>query len=426
MSGPEPDQLVNSMTTLKDAILSLPKPVASIDDPLQLQISNVGSDPFIGRLGVGRIKSGTVQKGKPIGLSAGPGEPVKQVKISELFVFDAMGRQSVEEAAAGDIVVFAGVTDFDIGNSLVDPSDPRPLDPLEVEKPTMSITMGVNKSPFAGRSGKLLTSRNIRDRLTKELETNVALRVEDTEDADTLNVYGRGLLHLTVLIETMRREGFELMVGCPQVLYKDIDGVQQEPFETVDVEVPEESSGSVIDLLSQRKGNMLEMGAVNADGMISVQYEMPTRGMVGVKSRLLSATRGLAVMTSTFAGYRPYAGDFGGRDRGNMLCHETGVANTHGLQKAQERGILFPSPGQEVYEDQIVGINSRPGDLKVNVCRTKQLTNMRAAGKDDNSNLTPPKVMSLEEAVEYVIDAEFVEVTPEAIRMGKRPKASRF
>jgi GTP-binding protein len=422
VAGDEADKITDNMDPLFQKIVQLPAPTAAVDEPLQLQISNVGSDSFIGRLGIGRILSGKLQKNEEIGLSAGPGEPVKKVKISELFVFDAMDRKAVEEAAAGDIVVFAGVPDFDIGNTLVDLADPQPLPPLEVEKPTMSITMGVNKSPFGGRSGKLLTSRNIRDRLNKELETNVALRVEDTDDADTFNVYGRGLLHLTVLIETMRREGFEVMVGCPQVLYKDIDGKKSEPFETIDVEVPEESSGAVIDMLSQRKGSMLEMGSANSDGMITVLYEMPTRTMVGVKSNMLSATKGMAVMTSTFAGYRPYAGDYGGRDRGNMLSHETGTANSYGLTNAQARGVLFPSPGEEVYEDQIIGINSRPGDLKVNICRTKQLTNMRAAGKDDNAGLTPPKIVTLEEAVEYILNDEYVEVTPDAIRMGKRPK----
>jgi GTP-binding protein len=425
-SGPEPDSVTESMDTLMDSILDLPAPPAKMDQPLQLQISNVGSDSFIGRLGIGRILAGTLRKNQPIGLSAGPGEAVKQVKIAELFVFDAMGKKAVDEATAGDIVVFSGVPDFDIGNSLVDLADPQPLEPLEVEKPTMSITMGVNKSPFAGRAGKLLTSRNIKDRLAKELETNVALRVEETADADTVTVYGRGLLHLTVLIETMRREGFELMIGPPQVIYEEIDGVRSEPFETVDVEVPEDNSGAVVSMLNERKGNMLDMGAPNSDGMLSIQYEMPTRGMVGVKSRMLSATRGLALMTSTFAGYRPYAGDFGGRDRGNLLSFETGKANSFGLMKVQERGTLFASPGDEVYEDQIVGISARPDDMKVNICKAKQLTNMRAAGKDDNTGLTPPKVMTLEEAVEYVLDNEFVEVTPEAIRMGQRPKAKRF
>merc|ERR1719181_2095084 len=231
-------------------------------------------DSFIGRLGIGRIKSGSIKKNTPVALSAGPGEPLKQVKVSELFNFDAMGRAPIEEAAAGEIVVFSGVQDFTIGDTLVDPDDPLPLEPIEVEQPTMSITFGVNKSPFAGRVGKLLTSRNIRDRLAKELETNVALRVEDTEDGDTVLVSGRGLLHLTVLIETMRREGFELMVGCPSVIEKTIEGQRMEPFELVDVELPEEHAGGAIHLLQERKGAMLHMGAVSAAGLVNLQFEV--------------------------------------------------------------------------------------------------------------------------------------------------------
>merc|ERR1719183_3322098 len=405
--------------------MELPKPKADMTGPLQLQISNIAADNFIGRLGIGRIKSGTIKKNTPIGLCAGPGEPVKQVKVSELFNFDAMGRAPIDEASAGEIVVFSGVSDFNIGDTLVDPDEPMPLEPIEIEQPTMSITMGVNKSPFGGRIGKLLTSRNIRDRLAKELEVNVALRVEDTDDGDTVLVSGRGLLHLTVLIETMRREGFELMVGPPKVIEKEVDAERMEPFELVDIEMPDEYSGSAISLLNERKGNMIEMSPVTAEGSVSIQYEVPARGMNGVKSKLLSATRGLAVMSSTFAGYKPYAGDFGGRDRGNMLSHETGTATPFSISKAQERGALFSSPGDEVYEDQIVGINAKTGDLKVNICKAKQLTNMRSSGADEKSACTPPMQLTLEDAVEYVIEGEFVEVTPDAIRMGKLPKVRR-
>jgi GTP-binding protein len=425
-AGDEPS-LSSDMSPLLDAILKLPKPVASVEQPLQLQISNVGADSFIGRLGVGRIKQGVLKKGQPIGLSAGPGTPVKQVKMSEIFTYDAMGKQAVEEASAGDIVVFSGIPEFNIGDTIVDLQDPQPLDPIAVEEPTMSITMGVNKSPFSGRSGaKLLTSRNIRDRLSKELETNVALKVQDTGDSDTVQVFGRGLLHLTVLIESMRREGFEVMVGPPQVIEKEENGERLEPFEMVDIELPEEFSGAIVSMLAERKGAMLDMGAPTAEGMQTIQYEVPTRGMVGVKSRMMSATKGQAVMTTTFAGYKPYAGDFGGRDRGNLLAFEQGTANSYGLQKAQERGVLFSKPGEDVYEDQIVGINSRQGDMKINIVKSKQLTNMRASGKDDNTNLVPVKPITLEDAVEYVVGNEFVEVTPDAIRMGKHPKESKF
>jgi len=426
IAGFEPDEIEEDMSAVFKQIMDLPKPKADASGPLQLQISNIDSDPFIGRLGIGRILSGSLQKNKPIGLCAGPGEPVKQVKVSELFNFDAMGRAAIDEAQAGEIVVFSGVQDFNIGDTLVNPDDPKPLEPIEVEQPTMSITMGVNKSPFGGRVGKLLTSRNIRDRLAKELEVNVAMRVEDTDDGDTVLVSGRGLLHLTVLIETMRREGFELMIGPPQVIEKKIDGERCEPFETVDVELPEEYSGAAISLLNERKGTMLEMGSVSKEGTLNIQYEMPARGMAGVKSKLLSATRGLAVMSSTFAGYKAYAGDFGARDRGNLLSNEMGTVTPFACGKVQDRGALFSAPGDDVYEDQIIGVHAKSGDLKVNVCRAKQLTNMRSAGADDKANVIPPMQLTLEDAVEYVVAGEFVEVTPEAIRMGMVPKVSRF
>jgi len=406
--------------------MDLPKPAADSSGSLQLQISNIAADPFIGRLGVGRIRSGVLKKNAQIGLSGGPGTEVKKVKVSELFAFDAMGRAAVEEAQAGEIVVFSGIPDFNIGDTLVDLEDPRPFDPIEIEQPTMSITFGVNKSPFAGRVGKLLTSRNIRDRLAKELEVNVALRVEDTPDSDTVIVSGRGLLHLTVLIENMRREGFEMMVGCPQVIEKQVDGERCEPFEMVDIELPDEYSGSAISLLNERKGNMLEMSAPTKEGLVNLQFDMPARGMNGVKSKLLSATKGLAVMSTTFAGYKPYAGDFGSRDRGNLLSFEQGTATPFSLTKVQDRGTLFAGAGDEVYEDQIVGIHAKTGDLKVNICKAKQLTNMRSAGADEKSTTTPPTIMTLEEAVEYITIGEFVEVTPDAIRMGKYPKQSRF
>merc|ERR1712127_277827 len=414
VAGFEPDDIGEDMSAIFKRIMELPKPTASIDGPLQLQISNIGMDSFIGRLGIGRIRSGTLKKNSPIALSQGPGTPNRLVKVSELFNFDAMGRAPIDEASAGEIVVFSGVQDFTIGDTLVDPDDPMPLDPIEVEQPTMSITFGVNKSPFAGRVGKLLTSRNIRDRLSKELETNVALRVEDTDDG------------VTVLVETMRREGFELYIGCPQVIEKTEGGERQEPFELVDIELPEEYSGSAIDLLNQRKGAMVSMSSPTKEGLITIEYDVPSRGMNGVKSKLLSATRGLAVMSTTFAGYKSYAGAFGDRDRGNLLSFETGTTSAFSLAKIQERGALFSSPGDEVYENQIIGINAKAGDLKVNACKTKALTNMRSAGADEKSNVTPPMQLTLEDAVEYIQDGEFVEVTPDAVRMGVKPKASRF
>ena len=424
-SGLEVDAVGEGMDPLLDAILDLPKPVASVDEPLQLQISNVGADQYLGRLMVGRIRSGTLRRGQAVGVCNGPGSPVAANKVGEVFVYDGMGRAAVEQASAGEIVVVSGVSQFNIGDTVVDPNDPMPLTPIEVEQPTMSITMSVNRSPFKGKckETKFLTSTHIRDRLAKELETNVALRVVDDGD-DQIQIYGRGLLHLTVLIESMRREGFEIMVGPPKVLFKeDENGKKTEPFEQVDIELPEEHSGGVIEMLQLRKATLLDMGAPNSDGMQTLQYELPTRGMVGMKSKMMTATRGLAVMTSTFAGYKPYAGDFGGRTKGNLLSTETGTANNYGLDKSQSRGQLFAKHNDEVFKDQIIGIHSSAPDLAVNICRKKALTNFRASGKEDAYNLAPPISLTLEEAVEYVTDGEFVEITPEAVRMGKIKEA---
>lgn len=426
VAGDDPSDEMKDMDPLFQKIMQLPKPASNPAGPLQLQISAVTSDNFIGRLGIGRITSGSITKNSQVGLSSGPGTDTKPVKVSEVFTFDALGRKAVDEAAAGEIVVFSGIQDFDIGNTIVDPDDPQPLEPIAVEQPTMSMTFGINKSPLGGKTGKFLTGRQIKERLEKELETNVALRVEPTADSDTFLVSGRGLLHLTVLIETMRREGFELMVGCPSVIEKEIDGQRQEPFEMVDIDVPEDSSGTVINLLNERKGCMIEMGSPTKEGSMTIQYEVPTRGMNGVKSKLLTATKGLAVMTTTFAGYRPYAGDFDARKGGSLLSMATGPATSYSIVNAQQRGALFVEPGEEIYEGQIVGENARDGELKMNLCKTKTLDNMRSAGKDNTVGITPKKDFTLEEAVEYIIDGEYVEITPETIRMGVYPKDKKI
>jgi GTP-binding protein len=391
-----------------------------VEEPLQLQISNVGSDQFIGRLGVGRIKSGTLKAGVQLGLSGGPGKDVKPVKLSKIFTYDAMGKKEAEEASAGDIVVFAGIAEFDIGDTIVDLSDPRPLEPIAVEQPTMAIRVGVNKSPFSGKSSaKFLTGNQIKDRLRKEVETNVALKVEPIEGDDALQVYGRGLLHLTVLLETMRREGFELQVGAPKVIFAEDElGGKTEPFEDVDIEVADEFSSSVVAILNARKGMMEDMSPPTAEGMVTMTYTMPTRCMVGVKSQVLSATKGLATMTTTFGGYKAYAGDLPARSRGNLVSAETGVATGFAIMKLQDRGEFFVSPQDDTFEGHIIGINNKGGDLKVNVCKAKQLTNMRAAGSDENLKIAPPKDLTLEDAVEYIEEGEYVELTPETIRMG--------
>jgi GTP-binding protein len=414
------------MNILKDAILELPKPQASVDAPLQLQISNIGSDQFIGKLGVGRIKSGTAKVGVPVGLSAGPGTPVKEVKINKLFAFDAMGKTEVEEASAGDIVVFAGISDFNIGDTVVDLDNPMPLEPIEVEKPTMAIRVGVNKSPFNGKSSATkLTGNQIKDRLYKEVETNVALKVEPIEGDDAVQVYGRGLLHLTVLLENMRREGFEVMVGAPKVIFEtDESGNKLEPFEDIDVEVPEEHASSVIAILNARMGMMEDMSAPTKEGMQTLTYSMPTRCMVGIKSQVLSATKGLATMTSTFGGYKPFAGELPGRNKGNLVSMEEGKAAGHALMKLGARGEFFVKPQEDTFVGQIVGINQKPGDMAVNICKAKQLTNMRAAGADEGLKLAPPMQLTLEDAVEYIIEGEYVELTPDTIRMGVEGKVT--
>lgn len=327
----------------------------------------------------------------------------------------------MDEATAGDIVMFSGIADFTIGETLVDTANPQPLEPISVEEPTVKMTFGVNKSPLAGQEGTLLTTRVIKDRLQKELECNVALRVEDTDSADTYEVSGRGQMHLTVLIENMRREGFELMIGPPRVIEKVIDGVKCEPYESVEVTVPEEYMGGVVDLLSKRKGEMLTMGTALEEGSQYVEYLVPTRGMIGLRNAMLTATRGMAVMESSFHSYRANCGPINPRDKGSLLAFETGDSTTFGIMGAQDRGQLFVAPKTKVYEDMIIGVHQRPGDLKVNICKMKALTNMRSATKEKTEGVQVPLELSLDAAVEYIADDELVEVTPESIRMCKLP-----
>lgn len=405
-----------------DAIMNLPRPQVreGADASLQLMVANIDYDSFKGKLGIGRIRSGKLKKGQSVGLTK-PGEPVRQGKIAELFVFTNLGRTPVDEATAGDIVMFSGIADFNIGETLVDTANPQPLEPITVEEPTVKMTFGVNKSPLAGQEGSLLTTRVIKDRLQKELEKNVALRVKDTESADTYEVAGRGQMHLTVLIENMRREGFELMIGPPQVIEKTIDGVRCEPFEQVEVTVPEEYMGAVVDLLAKRKGEMLSMGGSSEEGSGYVEYLVPTRGMIGLRNAMLTATRGMAVMESSFHSYKPNVGPINPREKGSLLAYETGDATTFGIMGAQDRGNLFIAPKTKVYADMIIGVHQRPGDLAVNVCKMKALTNMRSATKEKTEGVQVPLELSLDAAVEYIADDELVEVTPESLRMCKMP-----
>jgi len=431
ISGMDPDELTEDMKPLFDAIVSAidpPKVESTESKDLQCLVSNIDYDQFKGKMGIARITNGSVKANQPVALSR-PGKDKKTGRLTSLFVFDNLGKKEVEMASAGEIIQFSGLDNVEIGDTLVtneggvEPAEPLP--PIAVEQPTVRMTLGVNKSPLAGREGKFLTSRMIRDRLFKELDRNVALRVEETDSADKYAVSGRGQLHLTVLIETMRREGFELEVGPPVVIYRTNEetGKVEEPFEMVEVRVPEEYSGSVIDLFNTRSGELQDMGLDDGgESMSVIKYLIPTRGMLGLRSSLLTATRGTAIIDAVFDSYREkIPGDIQSRDKGSLLAFEDGTITSFGLENAQDRGKLFVKAGDETYKNMIVGIHQRPGDLSVNVCKTKQLTNMRSATKGITVGITAPIEMSLDACVEYIATDEILEVTPTKFRMAKNP-----
>eukprot|EP00600_Ochromonadales_sp_CCMP1393_P012226 CAMPEP_0175003638 /NCGR_PEP_ID=MMETSP0005-20121125/4334_1 /TAXON_ID=420556 /ORGANISM="Ochromonas sp., Strain CCMP1393" /LENGTH=612 /DNA_ID=CAMNT_0016258725 /DNA_START=193 /DNA_END=2031 /DNA_ORIENTATION=- len=427
IAGNEPDALEDNLTPLFDEILNIPKAVVDKEEPLQMLIANIDYDDFKGKMGIGRIVNGVLNAGDDI-LYGKPDEEHKKGKIAELFVFNNVGREKVDSAMAGDIVMITGIPDIGIGETLMSKEEPKPLPPIAVEEPTVRMTIGVNKSPLSGKEGKLLQTRVIRDRLYKELDRNVALRVSETDSADTYEVCGRGQLHLTVLIENMRREGFELFVGPPSVIEKEVDGKKCEPFELVDITVPTEFSGAVVDLLQKRKGEMQLMGPAETGGddLTALQFLMPTRGMIGIRSTLLTATKGTMILDTQFDSYRPSVGEISGREKGSLLAFEQGTANPFGITGAQDRGRMFINNKDEVFKDMIIGVHQRPGDLPVNVCKTKALTNMRAAGSDDNLKITPPMELNLDIAVEYIGADELVEVTPTKVRMLKHPDHKKW
>jgi len=432
VAGMEPDDLADDMTPLFDAVMSAidpPPTVTEEPDDLQCLISNIDYDPFKGKMGIARVNQGTVRANQAVAL-ARPDCPKKTGRLTSLYVFDNLGKKEVDSAPPGEIIMFSGLDNIEIGDTLVTnegggANAAEPLPPIAVEQPTVRMTFGVNKSPLAGREGKFLTSRMIRERLFKECDRNVALKVEETESADKYAVSGRGQLHLTVLIETMRREGFELEIGPPVVIYKENaeTGKMEEPFEMVEVRVPEEFSGSVIDLFNQRTGELQDMGLDDGgESMTVIKYLIPTRGMLGLRSNLLTATKGTAIIDSVFDSYREMVtGGIQGRDKGSLLAFESGVVTSFGLENAQDRGKLFVKPTEETYKDMIVGIHQRPGDLAVNVCKTKALTNMRSATKGITTGITAPLEMSLDACVEYLATDEILEVTPTKFRMAKNP-----
>lgn len=406
------------MKPLFEKILEeIPAPEGEFDEPLQLLFSNIDYDDYVGRIGIGRVERGSCKVGQTVMLCHNDGT-CKNARITKLYQFEGLKRVEAESAKLGDIVAVSGITDLNIGETACDPEHPEPLPFVKIDEPTVSMLFMVNNSPFAGKEGKYVTSRNIRERLFKEVETNVAMRVEETDSADTFKVSGRGELHLSILIETMRRQNYEFQVSRPKVIMKEIDGVLNEPMELLAVEIPDNYVGAVMEKLGSRKAELLNM-TTKESGTTQIEFRIPSRGLMGYRSEFLTDTNGNGIMNHVFDGYEPYKGDIATRTQGSLIAHETGPSTGYGLFAAQERGRLFIGPGVDVYEGMIVGSNPKNEDMVVNVCKKKHITNTRAAGSDDALKLTPPTILSLEQSLEFINDDELVEVTPQSIRMRK-------
>ena len=406
----------NDITALLDTIIDvIPAPAHNEGTP-QMLISSLEYSPYVGRIAVGRVTRGELHSGMNISLCKRY-DIIQKQKIRDLMVFDGLGKTKVESVQCGDICAVVGLEGFEIGDTIADFENPEPLPPIEVDEPTMSMLFCINNSPFFGREGKFVTSRHLKERLEKELEKNLALRVKPGPNADSFIVYGRGVLHLSVLIETMRREGFELQVGQPKVLDKTINGQRCEPIENLTIEVPEEFVGKAIEIATRRKGALIHME--NRGDRTHLDFDIPARGLMGLRSNLLTATQGEAVVAHRFKGYEPYKGDIEKRTNGSLVSLETGLAVAYSMDKLQDRGRFFVNPGDEIYAGQVVGEHTRERDLNINICKTKKLTNMRASGSDDKVMLPPPIVFSLEEALEYIQEDEIVEVTPKSMRIRK-------
>lgn len=401
---------------LMDGIIKhVPAPKVN-EGTLQLQITSLDYSSFLGRIAIGKVTRGSIKEGQSIALVAADGT-FKRNKVKELYVFEGMGKRKVTEVLSGDLCAVVGLEDFNIGDTIADIDNPEALPTISVDEPTMSMTFSINNSPFFGKDGKFVTSRHLRDRLMKETEKNLALRVEDTDSADSFLVFGRGILHLGILVETMRREGYELTVGNPQVLVKTIDGKKHEPYENLVVDVPSEFSGKVIDLVTQRKG---EMQIMESKGQMQhLEFEIPSRGLIGLRSQMLTNTAGEAVMAHRFIEYKPWKGPIPGRNNGVLISKFQGTTTAYSIDKLQDRGAFFIEPGEEVYVGQIIAEHIKPGDLNVNAVEMKKLTNHRASGSDDSVRITPKLQFTLEECMEYIQQDECIEVTPKNIRMRK-------
>ncbi len=407
----------DSIAPLLDAIIDeIPEPEVVEGTP-QMLVTSLEYSPYVGRIAVGKLTRGELRAGQNVTLAKRDGETKIKTKIKELMVFDGLGKAKVESVQCGEICAIVGIEGFEIGDTICDYENPEPLPPIAIDEPTMSMLFTINNSPFFGRDGKFVTSRHLKERLDRELERNLALRVQPGQNADSFIVYGRGVLHLSVLVETMRREGYELQVGQPKVIIKEIDGVKCEPVEEMTVDCPDECAGTVIEMVTKRKGMLTNM---ESDGeRTRLEFDVPSRGIIGLRSNMLTATAGEAIMTHRLKEFEPWMGEIEMRTNGSLIASETGTAYAYSIDKLQDRGRFFISPMEEVYCGQVVGESTRSGDITINVTKAKQLTNMRASGADDKAVIVPPKVFSLEEALEYIKADEYVEVTPKSMRLRK-------
>ena len=409
-------QPTDTISPLLDCILDyVPAPINN-EGTIQMQITSLDYSSFLGRIAVGKIHRGIVKEGQPVSLVKNDGS-ISKMRVKELYTFEGLGKKRVSEIQNGDICAIVGIENFQIGDVVADYDSPEGLEKISIDEPTMSMMFTINNSPFFGKEGKFVTSRHLRERLEKETEKNLALRIEDTDSQDSILVYGRGVLHLSILIETMRREGYELQVGMPRVLIKEIDGVKHEPIEMLVVDVPEEFAGKVIELSTQKKGELLIMEPKG--DLQHLEFKIPSRGLMGLRSNMLTATQGEAIMSHRFIAYEPWKGDINGRNNGSLVSMETGSATAYAIDKMSDRGVFFVEPGEDIYEGQVIGENNRQDDMVLNLVRAKQLTNFRAAGKDDSAKLAPKIQFSLEEALEYIQKDEYVELTPKSLRIRK-------
>lgn len=404
------------VSELLDTIIEVIPEAQYHEGSAQMQISSLDFSSFKGRIAIGKVYRGDIEVGKDYFLMKADGTPKKN-RIKELYVFEGLGRTQTDKVRSGDLCAIVGMENFEIGDTVASIENPEALKRIYVDEPTMSMLFTINNSPFFGKEGKFVTSRHLRDRLYKETEKNLALKVEDTDTEDKFNVFGRGVLHLSILIETMRREGYELQVGKPQVIIKEIDGVKSEPYETLVIDVPEEYSGKAIELVTQRKGDLLIM---ESKGDIQhLEFDIPSRGLIGLRNKILTATAGEAVMNHRFSAYKAFKGEMSGVDKGALISSETGASTMFALDRLQDRGRFFVDPGEQIYKGQVIGENSRDNDLEVNLVKGKQLTNVRASGSDKSASVAPKVKFSLEEAMEYIRETEYLEVTPVSMRMRK-------